>query len=97
MARTDQALWEWVIPLADEMKKIYSFRAICSAGIVALARMTPLERERTIALTQHLSKKELEHLSKQFSYAKIIDEIFCAAEAVAEETKKKRSRVRKKT
>jgi hypothetical protein len=47
-AKREQLLWESTWSLAESLEKVYSLRAILSAGVRLFAALSPVEREAAI-------------------------------------------------
>jgi len=47
-AKREQTVWENLWELTAKMERIYSLKALCSAGILALSELSPAEREAII-------------------------------------------------
>ena len=56
-AKREQLLWDSVWLIAESLEKVYSLRAILSAGVTLFANLSPLDREGAIRRARDVSSE----------------------------------------
>lgn len=56
-AKREQLLWDSVWSTAESLEKVYSLRAILSAGVMLFSRLSPLDREGAIRRARDVSSE----------------------------------------